>query len=993
MEQSRQKLISTIDTLLEVAACFSERTWENEAYSNARVAVRASMTKLKDMRGVGTMARSITATKEKNPDGTYDVVDPGTFTLSSDQVIEWRANYLETDSSSAGNDFYIHRPGQLLNEIPLSTNLTYGLNTGTHFLNAGTYQISITYMMMGKGSYTIIYDRTASVTILPSSHNFGTILEGESPSKTFTISSTGDVPVTITSITSSHPHFEILSAPTNQQVPPNRTFQVRCNASSSPGTYSATITISGTSEVGATSGTMTVSCNVQAREPDISCVGSPNIGSADWFIGEVKTLYREFQNTGTEDLTLTEITVENDTQANVFTLEGDPDLTPVPQGATRSVAIRFAPPMDGGEATYTGHLVISSNDPDEPVKDCFFQAIAHHPLPKMRLESPILDYREVELGFAFTKAIIIHNDGDAPLEVSVNIHPDFTDNPNLEHYSLREGFATVNHGAAPAIFQQVYEPQATGGPHEILMRVSGNDPLAPSQDITLTGRGIPPIPIDNVLVLDRSGSMVESAGARRKIDALQTAADLYVHLLRPEIPGTSTGDKIGFVRYNDENDIYLNLDFVDMVAGDPSSPGPHLQEAEQKLGSQTGVIPDGLTPDGTTWIGGAVQTGAGMLVGSPSERKHVMVVLTDGKENVRPSVDQVLGPVTTADPALKMYSVGVGEDFNPDTLQRIAIIGNGYHQATDDLSGTSIFDLENFYFKIFSNATEMNLVVDPTYPVRLIDTNPIIVDRARIISSDRSVTFLVLEDPTLRGYYNLELIDPNGRVIVLGSTVGGIPVHRLQRHNYTLYRIVFPAVEQAPAYVGDWVLRLTPKGEGNPNPGRRALASVKPIKLGLVPIGFAAAVASNYRLAIQVLPSSNQTGADVTLTASLSDRGWPAVNGRVEVDVTTPSGIEHKGIQLYDDGTHGDAVAGDGTWTNHFLQTGESGTYKFFFRALGENERGELAPRQATRYLTLMHPVGPERVEEPCLPCWLQRLLWAVAILLLFLILLVLTRR
>ena len=37
----------------------------------------------------------------------------------------------------------------------------------------------------------------------------------------------------------------------------------------------------------------------------------------------------------------------------------------------------------------------------------------------MQIQEAVLDYGQVELGFAFTKAIVVNNDGDAPLVVSV----------------------------------------------------------------------------------------------------------------------------------------------------------------------------------------------------------------------------------------------------------------------------------------------------------------------------------------------------------------------------------------------------------------------------------------------------------------------------------------------------------------------------------------------------------------------------------------------
>ncbi len=929
-------------------------------------------------------ANSVTATKTCGAGGTTTTL--ASFTLATPQVIAWSATYNPVPGCN-GDAFYLSTVGPNMADIALTT---AGQASGTQFLNAGTYHISINTFLMGQGSYKVTYNQTASIGVTPLNHPFGNLLTGESspaPGFQFTISSTGDLPVTISSVVSSDPaHFVVTSAPIGDQVPPNRTFRVRFQAGSTPGTWAANITVSGTSALGAvTPVTVTVNGTTLPREPDISCSGNPNLGSADWFTGEVRIFNRSFQNTGTEQLTLTSIQLINDSPGSPFSLSGTPSLAPVAaEGGSRLVAIQFAPPFAGGEAMYSGHLVIHSNDPDEPVMQCFFTATAHHPVPIMRLESNVLNYREVELGFAFKKAIVVYNDGDAPLTVTVSDistgDPMFE--PNLMHWSSLEigGPRTVAVGTTPEIFEEVYEPLALGA-HTIRLRVSGNDLTNPSQNVTLTGEGISPIPIDNVLVLDRSFSMNESAGPRRKIDALQTAADMYLHLLREET-GSGTGDKIGFVRYNQDNDVYLTLDFI----GSAGAPATHLAEAENKVSPAAIADPGRLLPAGNTGIGGAMQTAAGMLLGSPADRKHVMVVLTDGQENVDPRILDVIGPVRAADSNLKMYSVGLGSLIEPDKLQAITNVGNGYHQVTDDLNGTSRYDLETFYFKIFSNASEMDLVVDPTTPVLVSGANSVIVNTARIVSSDRSATFLVLDEPYLRAFYNLELVDPSGQIIVLGTTVGGIPVHQLQRYNYTIYRVIFPEVALAPSYVGDWVLRLTPNGRWSPTVVRDSLANRKQTDYinpyqGLVPIGFATAVKSNYRLAVSVLPSSYLPGANVKLTASLSDRGWPSVTGEVFVDATTPSNTVYPGIRLYDDGTHGDAVSADGTWTNHFLQTGESGSYKFFFHAVGENERGELAPREATRYLTLMQPSrDPHPSDKPCIPCLLQWLLWLMLI-------------
>lgn len=603
-------------------------------------------------------------------------------------------------------------------------------------------------------------------------------------------------------------------------------------------------------------------------------------------------------------------------------------------------------------------------------------------IPLLRVSDTTLDYREVELGFAFTKALVLHNDGNADLDVSVEITTPAGD-PMLDHWAELNEITTVTirPGDPPVILPQVYEPTALGT-HTVQMMVTSNDPATPTQPITLTGTGVNPIPVDTVLVLDRSGSMKDPAGDRIKIEALRDAAMLYTDLLRVDIGGTGTGDKLGFWKYNHQNSEYMALDFI-------TNAKKNAIEASEL--SDSALTDSGrLLPSNTTGIGGAMQNAAAAIGGPLADRKQVLVVLTDGIENVSPYILEVIDPIENANSNLQMYSVGLGSNIEAGKLQSITNMGNeGYHQVSDSLTGESLYDLENFYFKIFSNATGMDLVVDPTHVVNLLNPNPIIIDSARIISSDRSANFLLLDDPVLRAFYDLEFVSPTGQVIVPGVTIGGIPIQEASRHTYKIYRIVFPDIAQAGTYVGDWLLRLTPNGEWSRERVKKALAEsdinhssyINPYQ-GLVPIGFAAAVSSNYKLAVGVSANNYLPSAEVKLEGSLSDRGWPAVQGQVNVTVTTPNDTTYT-MKLYDDGTHGDVTASDGTWSNSFVQTSVPGVYKFLFQSVGYNARGELAPREASRYVTLKQPESTPEDDEQCIPCPLLRLLLLLALVLL----------
>lgn len=593
--------------------------------------------------------------------------------------------------------------------------------------------------------------------------------------------------------------------------------------------------------------------------------------------------------------------------------------------------------------------------------------------PEMRLETTTLDYRMVEIGFAYTKAIVVYNDGYAPLNVTVTNQstgdPDAAQWVILEHTTPIE----VPVGPVPLTVIEVFEPDAVGS-YSIEFLVAGDDPAYLQQTVTLIGEGVSPTPIDSVLVLDRSGSMDESAGERRKIDAMRDAADLYAHLLRQDAGG-GTGDRIGLVKYNDNNSTYLELKLVD----DPSTPGSHMEELESKLSDA--ALADGarLMPQGATWIGGAMQTAAGLFSVPAGDRRHVMVVLTDGKENQTPGIADVVGPIQVANADLSMYSVGVGDNFDEDKLQLITNAGNGYHQVSGDLSGLRIFDLEMFYFKIFASAAGMDLAADPTVAVPLGGDQPIVVHRARVTSSDRSAIFIILDSPVLRNFYDLELIAPNGQVMGPGVLAGGSTVHYLQRQTYTICKVILPNAATNAELLGDWVLRLTQRGwnadklAAHLRDERHVLGWVREHpKKALAPVGFAAAVASNYRMRVQVTAPSYTPGSRVLLMATLTDQGWPTAGGKVQVDVTAPDGTLVQTIQLRHDG--------NSTWVGEFILTQAPGSYRFLFRSRGRNGFGEAVPREASRVVTLMPPA---RDSLPATHAGLRGwLFWIVAVFL-----------
>ena len=969
-------------------------------------------------------AQTISVTKTCMNEQPATVSGTATFTISTPQVIEWSATYT-FGSPCNGNDFYLHTDPSNLDDIALTTSGGLG---GTHFLNPGTYHISINFFGMGGGTYSVTFDRTATLGLSPSSHNFGQELENDSSSdKVISVTKTGDLDVTniTAAVEGADASFFSLSSlpPANDDAP--TTFEVTFNAGTISGSAaqvarSAVVRVKGVSDPAGTpvpDVLLTVQGTTVKRVPDIVYQGTtPATIRANHVAGETKAFTARIKNTGTEALTFTApIALVNDSAGAAFALSGVPAVSSLAAGATRDIALTFTPPATASQdQVFAGHLVVSSNDPDEPVLLCNFTGTAHEPRPIIRIEPQnlILDYREVEVGFSYDLGVIVHNDGDAPLIFDITeVDPADPDRPQWTNLETQSGVTVAPGGSS--IHKQTFTPTVVGGPYSISLTVAGtNHPtLPPPATVLLTGSCIPPIPLNSVLILDRSGSMADSAGPFSKMTALGNAASIWTSLLRLETPGNpGFGDAMGLVKYNQAHQEYKPLQLLTAA---------HRDDILNNLGGAALTDSARLLPDGQTGIGGGMQRGADMLrtnlleaAGTP-ERKHVMVVMTDGIEtaSITPNILDVLPGISAADARLKIYSLGLGDQLDLGKLQSITNQSpeHGFHQVTGDLVGAQRFDLNTFYFKIFVDSIDWQLVVDPTFAVNLGSTAAQLVDTAEVCSSDLSAIFLIMDEPGLRPYYDLHLIDPNNNVIVVGASVGGVPVQVSERDNYRIVKVIFPDLAFASSYVGEWKLMLVPNGKWKPRtPGAAHTHNNPPAGgndplfngyNGLVPIGFGAAVASNYRLNASATASPYEPGSTVMLKADLSDRGWPSVTGTVTVDATKPDGSSVTGIVLYDDGTHGDVAAGDGTWTAAFGQTAQSGSYRFFFNAMGRNDRGELAPRQATRYVSLTHPPrdnpndGGGRDGDGCIPCPLLKWLWRIVIALLVLIVLLLLLR
>jgi hypothetical protein len=220
-------------------------------------------------------------------------------------------------------------------------------------------------------------------------------------------------------------------------------------------------------------------------------------------------------------------------------------------------------------------------------------------------------------------------------------------------------------------------------------------PIAPIKS-KLANPPPPTIPLDVMLVFDRSGSMAASAPpiGRTKLEEAKDAASLFVHLVRE-----GQGDRIGLVTFSSSANVNTSPGPVATVKPTLVGPAPYTT-------GQVGAIAAG----GATSIGGGLAT-ALSAIGSGSSNDRAMLLLTDGLQNTPPMVKDVEGSLGST----KLCVIGFGSDADLDgpLLSRIAREHGGeFTRAVDGLT------LRKFFGLCFGNIFETGALGDPEFVLR-----------------------------------------------------------------------------------------------------------------------------------------------------------------------------------------------------------------------------------------------------------------------------------
>jgi hypothetical protein len=418
---------------------------------------------------------------------------------------------------------------------------------------------------------------------------------------------------------------------------------------------------------------------------------------------------------------------------------------------------------------------------------------------------------------------------------------------------------------------------------------------------------------DNVLVIDRSGTMLEpnwtgpyweTPQPTDKIYGAISAASLYVNSFRP-------GDKMGIVWFS--TDATTNNALVDVNDTNRLDLQNSLKSLDQDASNawRRTSIGDGL------W-------NAQDELDNRGDKSHdwAIILLSDGLENEEKWIKDVVCDkckINMTTPAKRpvIHTVALGSNADRDKLEKLASDTQGkFEYVIEPHSGDVINDLADSY-RIFA---ETMLREQRVAAIRgEYDSN----------SPDRNYTINIEKGATEAVF----VVNSNTAAVVGGKKPGvtlrdpdgNITLPKYDEEDHILYSVTLPKS-------GSWTINL-----------KRSLSGSGEFKQP-VPYGYyliEASVKSKVTLEafLGLPPEKRLIGTKMPILAFLTDT-LPITGANIDATITAPelaNPIPSPGetIRLFDDGNHGDGRANDGVYGGTFSDTYREGIYDMKITADG----------------------------------------------------------
>ena len=194
----------------------------------------------------------------------------------------------------------------------------------------------------------------------------------------------------------------------------------------------------------------------------------------------------------------------------------------------------------------------------------------------------------------------------------------------------------------------------------------------------------PPTERAVMMVIDRSGSMTESAGGGKiKINEARAAAELFVSMVR------TNGNRAGLVSFSNDASSPVDFALANVTNG-----------SKNQMNARLGAI----APGGATSIGDGLAAARDQLAGAAALPRSILL-LTDGMENTPQSIANVSG---LGGIAITAIGFGAASNLDGARLSNLAQTHGGlYKRAGDGL------ELKKFFALAFGEIFEAGALADP----------------------------------------------------------------------------------------------------------------------------------------------------------------------------------------------------------------------------------------------------------------------------------------
>lgn len=279
----------------------------------------------------------------------------------------------------------------------------------------------------------------------------------------------------------------------------------------------------------------------------------------------------------------------------------------------------------------------------------------------------------------------------------------------------------------------------------------------------------PPIERAVMMVIDRSGSMTESAGGgTTKINEARAAAELFLSMVR------TNGNRAGLVSFSNDASSPVDFALANVTNGSKT-------QMNNKLGA--------ISPGGATSIGDGLASARAQLAGATALPRSILL-LTDGMENTPQMIANVTG---LGGIAITAIGFGAASNLDGAKLSSLAQTHGGlYKRAGDGL------ELKKFFALAFGEIFEAGALADPQLHLPANAWKG--PDVPFNICGEEAVTVVIGWDND-KAPLNIEVESPTGQILNLASA----GIERKSGTSWQFARIPLP---QAGERDGLWKARV-----------------------------------------------------------------------------------------------------------------------------------------------------------------------------------------